>query len=336
MTNVAPAGYPWSLRDRRAVKAEGTEGGGNVKRNGRAKMLRFLLLLFLLFAGARFLLPRVVFMPTADLVTTPGAHGIPFRDVTVTTSDGVGIHGWYVPAKPAGNARGTLLFFHGNAGNISWRIDSIKFFHDLGLSVFIIDYRGYGQSGGAPSIPGTALDALAAWRWLTEENGTRADEIVVFGRSLGGAVAVELTRSVRPHALILESTFSSLSEMIRPAFLTPIARLVTGDAWNSAKTASALTVPTLCIHSPDDRIVPYRLGKRLYDAAAGEKTFVEIRGDHNEGFLESFDTYLPALDAFLVKYLRPSASSVPSVIRRRYSANSRRETAMTSIPPMSP
>jgi fermentation-respiration switch protein FrsA (DUF1100 family) len=125
----------------------------------------------------------------------------------------------------------------------------------------------------------------------------------VFGRSLGGAVALELARRVKPRALILESTFSSLSDMIQIDFLTPVARLVTGDAWNSAEAASALTAPALYIHSPDDRIVPYRLGRRLYDAAAGDKTFLEIRGDHNGGFLDSLDVYLPALDAFLTKYL---------------------------------
>jgi fermentation-respiration switch protein FrsA (DUF1100 family) len=94
--------------------------------------------------------------------------------------------------------------------------------------------------------------------------------------------------------------------MVRPAFLTPLARLVTGGAWNSAGAASNLTVPVLCIHSPDDNVVPFRLGKRLYDAAASEKTFVEIRGDHNESFLESSGTYLPALDAFLIKHLGPN------------------------------
>jgi fermentation-respiration switch protein FrsA (DUF1100 family) len=271
-----------------------------MKKNGETKILRILLLLFLLLVCVRFLLPRIVFMPAAELTANPGAYGIPFEDVNLTASDGVRLHGWYIPA---GNARGSLLFFHGNAGNISDRIDSVKIFHDLRLSVFIIDYRGYGRSEGSPSISGTALDALAAWKWLTEKKGVDADKIVVFGRSLGGAVAMELMRSVKPRALILESTFSSLSEMVRPAFLTPAARLVTGGAWNSAKTASLLTAPVLCIHSPDDSIVPYSLGRRLYDAVASEKTFVEIHGDHNEGFLESFGTYFPALDAFLTKYL---------------------------------
>ena len=263
------------------------------------RLLCLFLLLLLLLASIRFLLPWVIFKPTAEFIATPASRNLSFEDVTLTTSDDIKLHGWYVPAQ---NPRGTLLFFHGNAGNISWRVDSIEVFHDLGLSVFIIDYRGYGQSEGRPSIQGTSVDALTAWRWLTEERGVKADEIVVFGRSLGGAIAMDLMRCVNPRALILESTFSSLSEMVRIDFLTPAARFLVGGPWNSAQAAVALTAPTLCIHSPDDWIVPYRLGRRLYDAVASEKTFLEIRGGHNEGMWDSFDIYRPALDAFLTKH----------------------------------
>jgi fermentation-respiration switch protein FrsA (DUF1100 family) len=243
-----------------------------------------------------------VFHPTRELAYTPAIVNLSFENVAITTSDGIRLHGWYIPA-PTKDPRGTLLFCHGNAGNISDRIESIEIFHQLGLSVLIYDYRGYGQSEGGLSISGVTLDALAAWSWLTEERNVPAEKIVVFGRSLGGAVAMELMRYVTPRALILESTFSSLPEMVRIPFLAPVARLVTGDIWNSADMASVLTVPTLCIHSPDDWIVPYRLGKRLYEAIASEKSFVEIRGSHNEGFLDSWDIYVPALDVFLTKYL---------------------------------
>ena len=245
------------------------------------------------------MLPRIVFVPTAEIVATPTAIGLPFEDVTFTASDGIRLNGWYIPAQ---GARATLLFFHGNAGNISHRLDSIKIFHDLRLSVFIIDYRGYGRSEGGLSIPGVTLDALAAWKWLTEEKKIPPEKIVVFGRSLGGAIAMELMRHAKPGALILESTFSSLPEMIKIPFMAPLARLVVGDVWNSAEAAGALTVPALCIHSPDDWIVPYSLGRRLYDALPGEKTFVQIRGGHNEGFLDSIDVYCTALDKFLTKH----------------------------------
>ncbi|MDR3229956.1 MAG: alpha/beta hydrolase [Synergistaceae bacterium] len=267
------------------------------KKTSLRPLLLFLLLVFLA-VGMRFALPRVVFRPTKTLSLTPAGADMPYEDVTLTTPDDVRLHGWYVPAD---NARATLLFFHGNAGNLSHRVESIEIFHDLGLSVFIIDYRGYGQSGGEPSIPGVTLDALTAWRWLTEEKGVPAEKIIVFGRSMGGAAAMELMRQAQPGALILESTFSSLPEMFPIPLLAPVACLVIGDVWNSAEAAATLTVPTLCIHSPNDEVVPFRLGKRLCDAVASEKTFVEIHGGHNEGFLDSIDIYRPALDAFLTK-----------------------------------
>jgi fermentation-respiration switch protein FrsA (DUF1100 family) len=230
---------------------------------------------------------------------TPDAYGLPFEDIMLATSDGVRINGWYVPAP---EPRGTLLFFHGNAVNISHRMDSIYIFHDLGFSVFIVDYRGYGRSEGRPSISGVTEDAIAAWRYLTDERGIPPDKIVVFGRSIGGAVAMQLMRHAKPRALILESTFSSLPEMVRVPFLVPAVRLIIGDVFNSAEIASALTVPTLCLHSPDDNIVPYSLGRRLYESVAGEKTFVELRGDHNTGFLESMDAYHSALDKFFTEH----------------------------------
>jgi fermentation-respiration switch protein FrsA (DUF1100 family) len=274
------------------------------KRENRSRRLLFLLVCMLvgILLGLRYGLAWVVFRPTSSVPYTPAIVELAFEDVALETSDGVRLHGWYVPAD---NARGTLLFFHGNAGNISARIDSIEIFHDLGLSVFIFDYRGYGKSGGRLSVPGVTLDALAAWKWLTEERAVPAASIVVFGRSLGGAVAMELMRHVTPGALILESTFSSLpDEMTRSTFLAPVARFIVGDVWNSAQVASTLKVPTLSVHSPDDWLVPYRVGRRLYDAIPGEKTFLEIHGGHNEGFLDSIDVYQPGLDAFLTKVLQ--------------------------------
>ena len=267
------------------------------------------LILVLLLIGIRVRLPQIVFRPTAEIFVTPAILGIPFDDVDFTASDGIRLSGWYIPAP---DARATVLFFHGNAGNISHRVDTIEIFHDLGLSTFIVSYRGYGRSEGVPSIQGTTLDALAAWEWLTEERKTPTENIVLFGRSMGGAVAMELLRHVKPYgprALILESTFSSLPDMIRIPFMSPIARLAIGDVWNSVEVARTLTIPTLFIHSPDDWIVPYRLGRRLYYATASEKSFVRIRGGHNEGFLDSMDVYYPALDAFLTKHFGPIESA---------------------------
>lgn len=260
------------------------------------RTLGLFLCLVLLLLFVRYSVASFVFHPDKKIAYTPEDIGLEYEQVYFTTSDGIRLNGWYVPAP---ESRGTLLFFHGNAGNISHRLESLEVFHGLGLSVFIFDYRGYGESEGKASVEGTALDALAAWKWLAEEKGTPPDKIVVFGRSLGGAVAMELMRHIRPKALILESTFSSLPDMARVKFLTPLVRLLIGDIWNSEEAARTLTVPTLVIHSPEDEIVPFRLGTRLYEALAGEKAFVEIEGGHNEGFSQSMLIYRPALDAFL-------------------------------------
>lgn len=266
-----------------------------------------LLILAALVASLRFLLPWVALHPTAEIAQDPSSYGMAYEDITITASDGLRLNAWYVPAK---NPRGTLLFFHGNAGNISGRLHSIDTFNGLGLSVLIVDYRGYGRSEGRRSIASTSQDALAAWKWLTEERGAPADDILVFGRSIGGAVAMQLMRDAKPRALILESTFSSLPELVRVDALVPLARFIVGDVLNSARVAGTVDVPVLFIHSPDDDIVPYRYGRRLYDAIASpEKTFVEIRGGHNEGYFDSHDVYLPALEAFITKHFGPRSSS---------------------------
>jgi len=244
--------------------------------------------------GIRFILPFFVFLPTRDILHTPAAINLAFEDVFVTTSDGVRLHGWYIPAR--GEPRATMLFFHWNAGNISNNIGSIEVFNNLGLSVFIIGYRGYGRSEGIPSIEGTKLDALAAWQWLVEYREIPAEEIVVFGRSLGGAVAMELMRSATPRGLIFELKFSSLADMSPfPSFIAPT--LLGGDFWNSEQTAASVTVPVLIIHKPHDGSFMYRQSRRVYEALVGEKTFLDTRAHH--GYRSSFEMYIAGLDDFL-------------------------------------
>ncbi|MCL1875043.1 MAG: alpha/beta hydrolase [Synergistaceae bacterium] len=260
------------------------------------KLAKALVILVIIVVALRFFIMRIIFQPSGHIAWTPDMGGFDYENVYFAASDSVKINGWYVNCE---NSRGTVLFFHGNAGNISHRGDTIRIFNSLGMSVFIIDYRGYGESKGSPSINGVGQDALAAWNWLVSEKRIPAQKILIFGRSLGGAVAVELMKHVRPKAAILESTFSALSDMAGFDFLSPIVSLLVGGAWNSAQTAVNIDTPTLCIHSPEDNVVPYRLGKRLYEALAGEKQFFEIRGDHNYGFILSMPEYKGRLDEFL-------------------------------------
>lgn len=243
---------------------------------------------------------RLLYFPTRRLVTTPAARGLAYETVDFEAADGVKLSGWFIRAE---SARGVVLFFHGNAGNISYRLDSIETFYRLGLSTFIIDYRGYGQSEGNPSEQGTYLDAEAAWRYLVEEREVPPDEIILFGRSLGGAVATRLAQSHRPALLILESTFTSVPDMAAGIYPFLPVRLLARIQYNTLERLPAINVPTLIVHSPNDEVIPYNHGQRLFDAAPEPKEFLRIEGGHNEGFLLSAEEYEAGLTAFIERHL---------------------------------
>lgn len=239
-------------------------------------------------------------LPSREITATPAEIGLDFEPVTLTTSDGIRIKGWFVPAS---QAKGTLLFFHGNAGNISHRLDSLAIFHRLGLSTLIIDYRGYGESEGRITEQGTYLDAEAAWRYLTETKGTDPKEIVIFGRSLGGAVAANLVIRTSPAGLILESVFSSVPDMAAQLYPVFPVRLLARYEYDVKKAVQRITCPVLVIHSRDDEIIPFANGVKVYESAVEPKTFLEIRGSHNEGFLVSGAAYLQGLERFILSCL---------------------------------
>ena len=238
------------------------------------------------------------FHPVRELEATPAALGLPYEDVQITTRDEEIITGWYIPA--ADNAsRYTLLFFHGNAGNMSHRLESLDIFHQLGLAVLIIDYRGFGGSTGSPSVNGTLLDARAAWGWLVKNKRVSADDVIIFGRSLGGAVAADLAAQVTPRALILESTFTSLYDVACKLYpWLPVSSFLPQD-YNTLARLQGLKIALLVIHSPDDEVVSYELGRKIYDSYLGLKQFLELSGGHNFGFQLSRERYILGLQYFL-------------------------------------
>lgn len=240
--------------------------------------------------------PRMTFFPVRPLAATPADWGMPYEEIRLETSDGVGLHGWFLPAE---GSRQVLLFFHGNAGNISHRGDSIRLFSSLGLNVFIIDYRGYGLSGGTPSERGLYLDADAAWRYLVDRRGFRESDIIIFGRSLGGAVAANLASRVSAGGLILESTLSSARDFAEAVFPLLSRLVVLRYEFDSVARLKRVNSPLLVLHSPEDEVMPYKLGLRLYEAANEPKDFVTLRGDHDSGFLTSRPHYDMALAAFV-------------------------------------
>ena len=235
-------------------------------------------------------------IPSRNLTASPKDIGLAYESVSMVTSDGVMIHGWFVPAQ---QERGTLLFFHGNAGNISHRLDSIKIFHALGLSTLIIDYRGYGRSLGAISEQGTYLDAEAAWSYLTGTRNIAARQIVVFGRSLGAAIAAYIAAEQKPGGLILESAFTSVPDMAARMYPVFPVRLLSKFQYNTEKFLHSVSSPVLIIHSPDDEIIPYENGQKLFNSAREPKEFLKIQGGHNEGFLASGRAYGDGISNFI-------------------------------------
>ncbi|OOZ38933.1 hypothetical protein BOW53_13590 [Solemya pervernicosa gill symbiont] len=240
--------------------------------------------------------PAMTFFPSSELIDTPAAWRMDYEDVALKTEDGVDLHGWYLPAR---DAELTLLFLHGNGGNISHRRDSIAIFHRLGLNVLIIDYRGYGQSRGEPSEQGLYLDAKSAWNYLQREKGVTADRLVIFGRSLGGAVATELASAVHPRAVILESTFTSMRELAAYHFPILTKLVYLRYRFDSAARIASLGAPLLVLHSPEDEIIPFGLGADLFKLATEPKQFVKLRGDHNSGYMLSQPRYQQQLRQFL-------------------------------------
>lgn len=266
-----------------------------------------LLLLVVTLAGAYLIIvvatylfqSRLIYMPelpTRKLVTTPALLGMSYEDVTINTEDNVALHAWYVPVE---NAKKTLLFFHGNAGNISHRLQSIQIFHDLGLSVLIIDYRGYGKSEGKISEAGTYRDARAAWNYLVSTRGIGKNNIIIFGRSLGAAIAAQLASHTRPGGIILESAFSSTVEMARTIYWYLPVRLLARIHYPTVDYITQVSCPVLVIHSKQDEIVPYRHGRQIFDAAPEPKYFLELKGGHNDSFSVSQQHYVAGLNDFL-------------------------------------
>jgi hypothetical protein len=259
----------------------------------------YAILLLIVYLGQSSLL-YLPGIPSRELAASPRDIGLPYEEVRLVTADGVALHGWYIPAV---GARGTLLFFHGNAGNISHRLDSLRIFHQLGLNILIFDYRGYGQSEGTPSEAGTHQDALAAWGHLVDTRGESPDRIVLFGRSLGGALAAWLAARKQPGVLILESAFISVPDMAADLYWWLPARWLARLKYATRDYLAEVQCPVQVIHSPDDEIIPYRHGRSLYAAARPPRTFLRLRGDHNTGFLMSGATYVNGLDAFLTAHL---------------------------------
>ena len=252
------------------------------------------LIVGLLLSFLRYIETRTLFYPTKEIQAFPDRANLEYQDVVFKTTDNVKITGWFVPCK---DAQYTILFFHGNAGNISHRIEKLEFFNRLGCSVFIIDYRGYGKSQGRPSEAGFYKDAKAAYNYLLSR-GISANQIIGYGESIGGAVIVDLASEEKMKALILDSTISSVKDMIKCAYPF-VPYWVFSSRFDSESKIKSVKIPKLIIHSINDEIVPFQLGKRLYEASPEPREFLETYGGHNSSFYEAEDILRSKIGDFI-------------------------------------
>jgi fermentation-respiration switch protein FrsA (DUF1100 family) len=259
---------------------------------------------------------HLVFFPGTgrEAVLTPQSYGLRFESVQIRTADGEKLDAWWVPAE---DARGVVLFFHGNAGNISHRLDYLQMFHRLRYTTLIVDYRGYGKSTGTPSEAGTYRDAEAAWEYLRHARMARPQDIVIAGESLGAAVAtwlaaeVSLTTREGPRAVLLFSTFTSVNDLGAQVYWFLPVRLLSRIGYDNEANLKRIRAPVFIAHSRDDDIVPYAHGKQLYETANEPKAFLEMRGGHNDGFIFVRPEWVAELGAFLDRHSPPHPSPLP-------------------------
>ncbi len=249
----------------------------------------------LLMLYIKYIESRSVFFPEKEIEFFPSQVNLPFEDVVFNTLDGIRLNGWFIPQP---NAPTTILFFHGNAGNIGHRLDKLLMLLATGANVFIIDYRGFGKSEGRISEKGLYLDAQAAYDYLVEVRKIPAEQIILYGESLGVAAVIDLAAKVKVKAIILEGGFSKGRDMA--ARMYPfIPNLLFADSYNSLERIKRIGVPKLFVHSRDDEIVPFELARKLYEAGPEPKKFVEINGGHNSAFMDSKEEYMTAIDLFI-------------------------------------
>lgn len=239
---------------------------------------------------------RVVFQPSPGVDLDPAALGIEAESLFLEAADGVRVHAFFLPGADTAAPR-ALLFLHGNAGNASQRLPNAALLARLGWDVLLLDYRGYGLSEGRPSQRGVVADARAALAHLVEERGLPESRVALFGRSLGGAIAVELAAGRGLAGVVLESTFTSLEDMAR-RLVGPLSRLVSG--FESVERIAELRAPLLVLHGDRDEIVPFALGRALFEAAPEPKRFAPIDGaGHNDTVSVGGRDYLRQIGDFL-------------------------------------
>ena len=237
-----------------------------------------------------------VFAPQKVLDYSPADYGLEWKDVYLHTHDGQVLHGWFFSVA---REEPVILFYHGNAGNISHRLDYIQQLTRMGFNVFIFDYRGYGKSSGKPSEEGLYIDALCAYDYLVNDGKIKPEDIILLGRSLGGAVAIETATKRDVRSLVVESSFLSVRHMARHMGIFSLISPLLPASYNNLEKIKKIKIPKLIIHGANDEIVPFSMGKRLFQEAADPKYFYSIEGaGHNDTYLVGGREYMDKLSEF--------------------------------------
>lgn len=263
-------------------------------------------LISLLVMGGFFLFIRWferanLYMPFRQIEAYPDRFGMDYEEYFYQTPDGEELNAWYLPSPQRGYF--TLIYFHGNAGNISHRLQKIDSFLRRGINVFIFDYRGYGKSSGSPSEEGVYIDARASYDFIKKTKNLDPGEIILYGKSLGGSIASHLATEVTPAGIVMNSTFTSVEGMARIIFpFLPVRHFLSSE-YNSVENVKKIECPLLIMHSPSDEIVPFRMGEELYAAGKGDKRFCRTSGGHNEMSVEEVEEVADCVASFL-EYLR--------------------------------
>lgn len=244
-----------------------------------------------------FLEQKSLYHPYKEIPETPMNLGIEFEDVNFKTDDGKLLNGWFVPTK---DAKVTVLYCHGNAGNIYHRLHKVRFFHEMGVNFFIFDYRGYGKSTANPSEKGLYKDAQAAYDYIVSRSEVDKNKIVVYGKSLGGPVAADLCLLRNTNALILEGSFASV--VLRAQQLYPFLpmKLLITQKYDTMAKVKNMKIPKLIAHGRQDEVISFRHGEILFKVAAEPKRFLPFNGGHNDDVFVTSDAYKEELKKFLV------------------------------------
>jgi fermentation-respiration switch protein FrsA (DUF1100 family) len=240
-----------------------------------------------------------IYFPQSHFDFSPEEFRLQYRDASFRTEDGEQLHGWFFQGEEGGPV---ILHFHGNAGNISHRLDLVQIFQRKGLSVFLLDYRGFGKSSGRPSETGLYRDGLAAWSYLVEKERIPPERIVLHGHSIGAAVAIEVALQKKVRGLVIESAFTSTKDMAKTMPIFGLFAPVFPAHYNNLDKIRRVPFPLLIIHGDKDEIVPFSMGQKLFEAAADPKVFYPVKdAGHNDVFIVGGEKYFELFAEFARK-----------------------------------